>query len=103
MQLDDLISSFEEQCLEHEFNWKIVREQDGLAKQSKEVMWVEWDTNGRFKAKYDTPAIGRSLIMSPFTEFYTWQTTEIVNIIEQRDDYIKFQTKNSNYILEKIK
>jgi hypothetical protein len=102
MQLNDLIVAFEEQYTEHEFNWKLVREQDGLAKQSKEVMWVEWDTNGRFKAKYDTPAIGRSLIMSPFNEFFTWQTTEIVSILEQSDGYIRFQTKNSDYILEKI-
>ena len=83
-------------------NWKLVRERDGLTKQSKEVMWVEWNEEGRFKSKHDKPAVGRSLIMSPFTMSFTWQTTSITEIVEQRGDYIKFKTKNSNYELWKL-
>jgi len=64
---------------------------------------IEWDENGRFKAKHDTPDIGRSLIMSPFNAFFTWQTTTITGILEQREDYICFDTKNSRYELFKIK
>jgi len=83
--------------------WRLVRERDGLIKQSAEVMWLEFDDMGWFKAKHDHPDIGRSLIMSPFNAFFTWHTTTITNIIEQREDYIKFDTKNSRYELFKIK
>ena len=88
--------------VENEFNWKLLRERDGLLKQSKEVMWIEFNDEGRFKSKYDEPAIGRSLIMSPFNDYFTWQTTTITEIVEQRDGYIKFKTQNSNYELFKL-
>ena len=84
-------------------NWKLVRERDGLTKQSSEVIWLEFNEDGTFKEKYDEPAIGRSLIMSPFNQFFTWQTTTITEIVEQREDYIKFKTENSNYELFKTK
>ena len=87
---------------ETETNWKLVRERDGLTKQSKEVMWIEWNEDGTFKSKHDEPAIGRSLIMSPFNQSFTWQTTTITEIVEQRDGYIKFKTENSNYELWKL-
>jgi len=83
-------------------NWKLVRERDGLTKQSAEVMWLEWNEEGRFKSKHDKPAVGRSLIMSPFTMSFTWQTTTITEIVEEREDYIKFKTQNSNYELWKL-
>ena len=88
--------------VENEFHWKLIRERDGLLKQSKEVMWVEFNEKGRFKSKHDEPAVNRSLIMSPFNDFFTWQTTTITEIVEQREDYIKFKTKNSNYELFKL-
>jgi hypothetical protein len=88
--------------VENEFHWKLIRERDGLLKQSKEVMWIEFNEDGRFKEKHDEPAIGRSLIMSPFNEFFTWQTTTITEIVEQKDNYIKFKTQNSNYELFKL-
>ena len=87
---------------ETETNWKLVRERDGLTKQSKEVMWFEWNEDGTFKSKHDEPAIGRSLIMSPFNQSFTWQTTTITEIVEERDDYVKFKTENSNYELWKL-
>ena len=80
-------------------NWKLVRERDGLTKQSEKIMWIEWDEEGRIKGKHDEPVIGKSLIMSPFNDFFTWQTTMITEIVEQRDNYIKFKTQNSNYEL----
>ena len=89
-----------EQGIEVEFNYKLVRERDGLTKQSKEVMWLEWNEDGRVKSyKHDEPLIGRSLIMSPFNQFFTWQTTTITEIVEQRDGYLKFKTGNSTYEL----
>jgi hypothetical protein len=88
---------------DNEFNWKLIREKDGLVKESKEVLWLEWNEDGRFKSKHDIPSVDRSLLMSPFNQFFTWQTTSITEIIEQRDDYIKFKTENSIYELWKIK
>jgi len=92
----------EQGVIENEFNWKLVREHDGLTKQSKEVMWIEFNDEGRFKSKHDEPAIDRSLMMSPFTFSFTWQTTPVTEILEEREDYIKFKTRNSNYELFKI-
>lgn len=84
-------------------NWKLVRERDGLTKQSSEVIWLEFNEDGTFKEKYDKPAIGLSLLMSPFNMFFTWQTTPITEIVEEREDFIKFKTLNSNYELSKTK
>ena len=97
-----LKAAIEQGTIENEFNWKLVRERDNLTNKSKEVIWLEWDENGHFKAKHPEPAIGRSLLMSPFNDFYTWQTTVITEIVEQKEDYIKFKTENSVYELFKI-
>lgn len=82
--------------------YRLVRERDGLTKQSEDVMWLEFGDDGFFKEKHTEPAIGRSLLMSPFNNFFTWQTTVVTEIVEQREDYIKFKTENSNYELFKI-
>ena len=79
--------------------YRLVRERDNLIKESARVMWVEWNEDGTFKSKHDEPEISRSLIMSPFNQFFTWQTTTITEIVEQREDYIKFKTGNSTYEL----
>lgn len=84
---------------EQQLNYKLVRERDGLAKQSQDIMWLEFDDNGKFKSKHREVAVGRSLLMSPFSSFFTWQTTDITEIIERRDDYIRFKTTNSIYEL----
>jgi hypothetical protein len=83
-------------------NWKLVRERDGLTKQSAEVMWIEFAEDGFFKQRHEEPAIGRSLLMSPFNQFFTWQTTIVTEITEQREDCIKFKTENSVYELTRI-
>lgn len=88
--------------IDSEFNWKLVREHDGLTKQSKEIGWIEWDDTDRFKAKHDELEVGRSLIMSPFNAYFKWQTSVVTEIVEAREDYIKFKTKNSNYELFKL-
>ena len=85
-------------------NYKLVREHDNLTNYSTDVMWIEWDEDGHFKAKHDTIEIGRSLIMSPFNETFTWQTTDVKEILEIAEDssYIKFKTRNSIYELFKL-
>jgi len=95
-------AAIEQGVIENEYNWKLVRERDGLTKQSKEVKWLEWNEEGRFKAEHNKPTIGYSLIMSPFNQFFVWQTTSITEIVEEREDYIKFKTQNSNYELFKL-
>ena len=89
--------------VENEFNWELVRERDGLTKKSKDIKWVEWDEGGYFKNSSGECCVGRSLIMSPFNSFFTWQTTTVTDIIEERFDwYVKFKTGNSTYVLSKI-
>ena len=83
--------------------WKLFREEDGLVKKSSAIMWLEWGDNERVKSTHHKPLIGRSLIMSPFNKFFTWQTTPLTEIIEEEIDYIRFKTKNSTYQLNRIK
>ena len=85
-------------------NWKLVRSGDGLTKHSVDILWIEFNENGTFKAKHNDFAVGRSLIMSPFTEFFTWQTTPLTKIIATTADssYVKFETENSEYELSRI-
>jgi len=94
----DFLKIFEE---EKKF-WKLVRENDGLQKSSRDVLWIEWDSDGTFKEKFPEPAVGRSLLMSPFNQFFTWQTTVITEIIEEKEGYLKFKTTNSSYELSRV-
>jgi hypothetical protein len=93
----------EQGVIDNEFNWKLVRERDGLTNQSKDIKWLEWNEEGRVREDHNEPAIGRSLLMSPFNNYFTWMTTDITEIVEERDDYIKFKTSNSIYELWKLK
>lgn len=79
--------------------YKLVREKDGLTKTSEDIKWLEFNEEGRYKADFQEIAVGRSLIMSPFNMYFAWQTTPVVEITEQREDYIKFNTEKSTYEL----
>jgi len=83
-------------------NWKLVRESDGLVRTSKDIIWVEFNNEGRFKSKHDKIGLNRSLVMSPFNQYFTWQTTPITEILEQQEGYLKFKTENSIYELFKL-
>ena len=87
---------------EEEHKYKLVRERDGLTKTSVNVKWLEFDKDGRYKADFPQVAVGRSLLMSPFGPSFTWQTTIVTEIVEQREDYLKFNTENSVYELFKL-
>jgi hypothetical protein len=101
---DNLIKiAVEQGVIDNEFNWKLVRERDGLTQQSKDIKWLEWNEQGKVREDHNEPAVGRSLLMSPFNDFFTWMTTDVTEIVEERDDYIKFKTRNSNYELWKLK
>ena len=79
--------------------YKLVRERDGLTKTSKDVLWLEFNEKGFYTQYFENIAVGRSLIMSPFNSHFTWHTTLVTEIVEQREDYIKFNTENSSYEL----
>jgi hypothetical protein len=87
---------------ELEPKYKLVRGRDQLTKTSVAVKWLEFDEDGRYKADFEDIAVGRSLLMSPFGPSFTWQTTLVTEIVEQREDYIKFRTENSDYELFKL-
>ena len=94
----------EQRVIENEFNWKLVRERDGLTNESKDIKWLEWTEEGRVRQDCTEPAVGRSLLMSPFNDFFTWMTTDITEIVESSEDgsYLKFNTRNSVYELFKL-
>ena len=94
----------EQRVIENEFNWKLVRERDGLTNQSRDIKWLEWNEEGKVRQDCTEPAVGRSLLMSPFNDFFTWMTTDITEIVESSEDgsYLKFNTRNSTYELFKL-
>jgi hypothetical protein len=79
--------------------YRLIRERDGLIKESEKILFVEFNENGTFKEKHSTIKVGRHLLMSPFNMYYEWLTTEIVEILEETDDHCKFKTENSIYTL----
>jgi hypothetical protein len=79
--------------------YRLIREKDNLVKESFRVLWLEWNDDGTFKDRFESPAVGRSLVMSPFNDYFTWKTTPIIEIVEQKENYIKFKTENNIYKL----
>jgi hypothetical protein len=81
------------------FRYKLVRERDGLSNVGHKAGWIEWNEDGTFKELHDEAAVGRSLILDPQRISYTWMTTTVTEILEQKKNYIKFATTNSIYEL----
>jgi diphthamide synthase subunit DPH2 len=79
--------------------YKLVRERDNLTKEGNRILWIDWDTDGTFHSSHYELKLDRSLILDPHHMSYTWMTTIVTEIIEQREDYIKFRTTNSVYEL----
>ena len=80
-------------------NTYTILRQDGLTKQGEDIKWIEWKEDGTYSKYSKKPAIGRSLLLDFTGITYKWMTTEIVEMLEVREDYIKFKTKNSTYEL----
>jgi hypothetical protein len=73
------------------------RMNDGLTQVGKfKVEYIEWNKDV-YNCRHNDIKIGRSLLLDN-----GWMTTVITEIIEQRDKYIKFQTKNSTYELTEL-
>ena len=79
--------------------YTLKRLNDGLTKTGSKVLYIEYDgESGENNKSYDDAKVGRSLMLEPRMQF-TWLTTTITEIVEQRDGYVKFQTQNSTYEL----
>lgn len=91
-------------CEEHggkpKFNYRLVRNGDGLTKYSNKITWVEWNENGTFKNASDDIVCGASLVLDFFMGNYKWMTTSVVSF-NINGDVISFKTKNSEYVLTK--
>ena len=93
-------------CIEHgglkrEYKYYITRH-DGLSKSGNDIKWVEWNEDSSFKDKFDTIAIGRSMVLDFNMGNFKWMTTQVTEILESTATYIKFKTKNSEYELYTI-
>lgn len=82
-----------------EHKYELKRINDGLIKKGSDVIFISWNEDGTY---FSEPAIGRSLMLDPKMS-YAWLTTTITEILEQKDNYLKFQTRNSIYELYTLK
>lgn len=97
LYLDNVVEEIYGKKSEHKY--KLIREIDQLTKTSLDIKWLEFNENGKYKEDFKDIKVDRGLLMSPFGPTFTWMTTPVTEIVEQRDDYIKFKTKNSTYEL----
>ena len=64
---------------------------------------IVWNSDGTFKEVIGSrPVVGASMLVGSITaRTYTyqdyWLTTPVVEILEERDNYVKFRTKNTVY------
>jgi len=103
LKMDDEMGKLFMEDLFAQYPYKLVRERDGLTHYGREMGWIEWGYNGRFSELHKEPKIGLSCILDPHRISFTWLTTSVTEIVEEREDYIKFKTRNSNYELWKLK
>jgi hypothetical protein len=87
--------------LTKDYNYILTRLNDGLVKRGDVIKYVEWNEDGTAKEMHDDMQIGRSLLLDPRIN-YAWLTTVITEIIEKKDNYVKFKTLNSLYELKTI-
>ena len=78
------------------------KDDDSFIKESKRVKWFSLNDKGVIES-FILPSLGRSLIMSPFNAYFTWATTPVIEVIENKDwNRIEFKTKNSHYYLDRV-
>jgi hypothetical protein len=80
----------------------LVRERDGLTIKGHKIGWVGWNEDSTFKDISEDIEIGRSLLVDPHRLSYTWLTTVVTEILDTKQNYIKFRTSNSVYELTKL-
>lgn len=84
--------------------YSLTRIDDGKIIMGKSIKWIKWKDNGRFKKLFAKPQVGFSCIVDPeYGASYTWLTTSIESFKKISANELRFKTKNSSYILNKIK
>jgi len=79
------------------------RVSDGRGDSGSRVESIKFKDDGSFdKVVGNRPIVGYSLLVGSVTarSYSTkdyWLTTEVIEILDERDDYIKFKTSNSEY------
>lgn len=78
---------------------------DGSGDSGARVQAIRWNEDGTFKEVVgNRPIVGCSLMVGSVTaRSYSsqdyWLTTKVTEITEEREDYIRFKTGNSEYEL----
>ena len=81
------------------------RVHDGAGDQGARVEAIRWNEDGTFKEiAGHSPIVGCSLLVGSVTaRSYSdkdyWLTTKVTEILEEREDYVRFKTGNSEYEL----
>lgn len=86
-----------------DFYYRLTKKNDvDFIKESKRVKWFSLNEKGVVES-FVLPSSGRNLIMSPFNAYFTWATTPVIEVIENKDwNRIEFKTKNSHYYLDRV-
>jgi hypothetical protein len=88
-------------CEEHGgapyFKYTVNRVGDRATKNGKHIDWVEWNEDKTYKDRFNTIEIGRSLVLDFHYGTFKWMTTPVTEILENKENYIKFNTQNSTY------
>lgn len=89
--------------VESDQRWILTKpDQPKFQKLSADIIWLEFNEDRTYKERHKKPAVGLSLLMSPFNQYFTWQTTPITHIKESKENHWLFETENSTYLLRKI-
>jgi hypothetical protein len=86
---------------------KLKRVSDGRGDEGALSQAIRWYAGGKKKGQFkkvvsDRPTVGCSMLVGSVTarSFSTqdyWLTTVVLEIIEDRGDYVRFRTENSEY------
>lgn len=94
-------------CEEHgggqPLKYKITKEENGKVINANKIEFVEWadpySKGSSEKTIINEARIGSSLITDRSAVTFGWLTTPITEILENRENYIKFKTENSTYVI----
>jgi hypothetical protein len=82
---------------------KLIRVSDGKGEVGARSEAIKWNDDGTFKEVVSNrPIVGCSMLVGSVTaRSYSdrdyWLTTVVTEILEEREDYVKFKTENSVY------
>ncbi len=83
----------------HYYMIKLIRVNDNREWTAKDYRFISFDEEGRAVSMDKSVGVGKSLMLPPYSAFFTWQTTPIKAFAEYEGG-IEFGTMNSSYRLE---